>query len=108
VAKSKEKNRNKNKKRKQDDAASQNTNNGVVAAVDTAPEGQQTQADEGNKKKKKYEKRIKVKLAGAVSNFLVLNAVSFRARYEGSGVYTFRVDKEQSAMLDDLCERLKE
>lgn len=106
MAKSKERNKNKKAKRKKDGAASQEVNNGVVTAADTAPEGR-TPADEG-KKKKKYEKRIKVKLAGAVSNFLVLNAVSFRARYDGSGVYTFRVDKDQSSMLDDLCERLKE
>jgi len=95
----------KKKQQRTKEAATQETTNTANDNGTVSVAGQPT--DEG-KKQKKYEKKVKVRLAGAVSNFLVLNVVSFRARYEGDGVYTFRVDKDQKDMLDDLCERLKE
>jgi hypothetical protein len=94
----------KKKQRAKEDASQQATNNSAADNGTVSVEGSPEEA----KKQKKYEKKVKVRLAGAVSNFLVLNVVSFRARYEGDGVYTFRVGKDQKSMLDDLCERLKE
>jgi hypothetical protein len=80
-----------------------------AAERETEQDNSTVQVPEGEKnKKKRYKRKIKVKLAGAVSNFLILNAVDFRAKYDGDAQYVIRVDKKNKSMLDDLCERLKE
>lgn len=71
-------------------------------AVNPAP----TTAEAKPKKKKKYQRSVKVRGAGEVAKFLVYNAKNFKGRYEGDTLYSFRVDLDDKSFLDELLDRL--
>ncbi len=80
----------------------------VEAVATTAPaDGQPTEAVDKPKKKKKYERSVRVRAAGEVAKFLVYNAKNFRGRYEGDALYSFKVDMDDKSFLDDLLDRLE-
>lgn len=79
----------------------------VEAVATTAPADGQPTSEATPKKKKKYERSVRVRAAGEVAKFLVYNAKNFRGRYEGDALYSFKVDMDDKSFLDDLLDRLE-